>query len=281
MAYMIADTACVDPRAKLGNHVEIGPYCVVGPSVEIGEGTKLIAHVCLSGHLRMGEGNILGPFVSLGDLESSCTKSPSYIEIGHNNHIAEGVVIRGGPLSHPTVVGSSNRIGPQSFVQRSTRLGDGNTLGSGVCLGQETVLRSNSVLTSHVSTHVRVTIGSYVLIGGPGRVFHDVPPYLVCEGHPGRIRGLNMPSIRRYSLSAEAIHALREAYRLIYRAKLGLDEVRENLQRHGLWGTREVTDLLEAIEAQRLGRHGRARDAHPEGMTREPLGPDELEPSSD
>src|SRR5271157_569501 len=84
MATMIADTACIDPRADIADDVEIGPYCVIGPDVKIGQGTRLIAHVCLVGHTTLGENNIVHPFAVIGGepQDYSYKGQPTRVEIG-------------------------------------------------------------------------------------------------------------------------------------------------------------------------------------------------------
>src|SRR5436309_1939385 len=95
MAVSIADTACVDPRADLADDVEVGPYCVIGPDVRIGRGTKLIAHVCLLGVTSLGENNVVSPYVVIGGdpQDLSYRNSPTRVEIGDCNVFREGVTI--------------------------------------------------------------------------------------------------------------------------------------------------------------------------------------------
>jgi UDP-N-acetylglucosamine acyltransferase len=266
MPYMIADTACVDPGATIEDGAEIGPYCIVGPEVRVGRGTRLAAHVCLLGDVRLGEHNFLGPFASLGSGHEGGT-----LVVGDRNILQEGVAIRAGKgRDGGTILGHANRLGPHVVIEPGVRLGDANNLSAGVVLGPGTVVGSRAVLTPGVSTHARVTIGSDALVGGPSRVFHDVPPFLLCDGHPARVRGLNIVGLRRLGLSPTTIRGLQEVYRLLFRAKLGPDEARLDLDRHGFW-TAEAASLIAAIRAQREGRHGRALDRGPGGDPSESL----------
>ena len=98
MATLIADTACVDPRADIADEVEVGPYCVVGPDVKIGRGTRLIAHACIQGMTTLGEGNVIHPFAVIGGepQDVSFRGSATRVEIGDHNVIREGVTIHRG-----------------------------------------------------------------------------------------------------------------------------------------------------------------------------------------
>ena len=98
MATLIADTACIDPRAELADDVEVGPYCVIGPDVKIGRGTRLIAHVCIHGMTTLGEDNTVHPFAVIGGepQDVSFRGSATRVEIGDDNVIREGVTIHRG-----------------------------------------------------------------------------------------------------------------------------------------------------------------------------------------
>src|SRR3954467_15503876 len=114
MATMIADTACVDPRAELADEVEIGPYCVVGPNVRIGKGTRLIAHVCVLGVTSIGARNVISPFAVLGGdpQDVSYKGSSTRVEIGDDNIIRESVTINRATEKEDGVT----RVGSHNFL---------------------------------------------------------------------------------------------------------------------------------------------------------------------
>jgi UDP-N-acetylglucosamine acyltransferase len=260
MAMSIADTATVDPRAELADEVEIGPYCVVGPDVRIGRGTRLVAHVCLIGPTRLGERNVLAPFTVVGVEHGDGTEG-GRVEIGDGNAIREGSSIEAG--SGPegvTRIGSRNRMGPHVAVGRDAWIGDEVSLGPGVRLGPMAGVESFAQVTAGVDVHAAATIGEHAFAGGPSRVFRDVPRYMLVDGSPSRVRCINLIGLRRRGFSRASIRALREAHRLIYRARLDPNQAALRLVDHGLM-TPEVIRLLESLHAQRAGRHGRARDS--------------------
>jgi UDP-N-acetylglucosamine acyltransferase len=107
--------------------------------------------------------------------------------------------------------------------------------------------------------HHFATIGSYSFVSGVSRVLHDVPPYMLVEGVPTRPRCVNVVALKRNNFSPETISALQDSHRLLYRAKVGLDHAREILRTNGKL-LPPVNHLLNFIQNQQDGRHGRSRD---------------------
>jgi UDP-N-acetylglucosamine acyltransferase len=114
-------------------------------------------------------------------------------------------------------------------------------------------------LSGAVAVHHWVTIGGWSFVAGLSRVLHDVPPFMLCEGSPARPRCINVVALRRGGFGREAIEAVTEAHRLLYRARVGLEPAREILRQQGMLGP-EVDQLLEFLVLQQGGRHGRARE---------------------
>ncbi len=95
MACLVAETAPVDPRARLAEDVEIGPGCFIGPDVVIGRGTRLLGQVCLLGVVVIGELKTIGPYVAIGSepQDYSYWDPATRVEIGDHNIIGERVTI--------------------------------------------------------------------------------------------------------------------------------------------------------------------------------------------
>jgi len=263
MATLIADTACVDPRAELADDVEIGPYCVVGPEVRIGRGTKLIAHVCLFGATTLGESNVVSPFAVIGGdpQDVSYKGSATRVEVGDHNVIRENVTINRATEKEDGVtrVGSHNFLMAGSHVAHDCRLGDRITIANGTMLGGHVHVESHASLSGGVAVHHYVTIGGYSFVGGQSRIVHDVPRYMLVDGNPSKIRCINVVGLKRNGVGARGIDALHEAHRLIYRAKMSPRHAAEILESHGHL-VPEVASLLAFIQSQHEGKHGRARE---------------------
>ncbi len=263
MATLIADTACVDPRAELAEDVEVGPYCVVGPDVTIGRGTRLIGHVCILGIATLGEHNVLSPFAVIGGdpQDLSYRGAPTRVEIGDHNLIREGVTINRATEKEDGVtrIGSHNFLMATAHVAHDCKLGDRITMANGSMLGGHVHVESHAGLSGGVAVHHYVTVGGYCFVGGQSRITHDVPPFMLVDGNPSKVRCINVVGLRRNGINAQGIDALHEAHRLIYRAKMTLAHAKEILQAHGHM-TPEVGKLLAFIEAQHEGKHGRGRE---------------------
>ena len=201
MASTIADTACVDPRAEIADDVEIGPYCVIGPDVKIGRGTRLLSHVCVYGQTAIGEHNLISPFVVLGGdpQDVSYQGTPTRVEIGDHNIIRENVTVNRATEKEDglTRVGSHNFLMAGSHVAHDCKLGDRITIANGSMLGGHVHVESYASLSGGVAVHHYVTIGAYSFVGGQSRIYHDVPPYMLVEGNPSKVRCINIVEIGR------------------------------------------------------------------------------------
>ena len=260
MATLIADTACVDPRAELGDEVEIGPYCVVGPGVKVGRGTRLVGHVCLLGGTEIGEDNVLWPFVVLGGDPPGAVE-PTRVVVGDHNIFRESVTVQRGTArgDGPTRVGSQCDLMAGAHLAHDCAVGDGATIAQGVVVGPGARVGSMASVSAGVVLHSHVTIGESSYVGGPSRVVHDVAPFMLADGHPTRVRCLNAVGLKRSGVSREAIAALNEAHRLIFRAKMEPAQAEEILSSHGQF-LPEVGRLLDFVREQNAGKHGRARE---------------------
>ncbi|MCA9263641.1 MAG: acyl-ACP--UDP-N-acetylglucosamine O-acyltransferase [Planctomycetales bacterium] len=263
MARKIASSAVVDSRAEIAEDVEIGHFSVVGPDVIIGRGTRLDSHVTLKGHVIVGEHNHLHPGVVIGgepqDISYRGTRTE--VRIGDHNIIRESVTInRGTEKEHGiTSVGSHCYLMAYSHVAHDCYVGDHVILANNVMLGGHVHVHDYASLSGGVGVHHFATVGSYSFVSALSRVLHDVPPFMLVEGHPTRPRCINVVALKRNNFERDTIDALANSHRLIYRAKVGLDQAREILRSNGQLFP-HVNHLLSFIQNQQEGRHGRSRD---------------------
>lgn len=263
MVFSIADTASVDPRSEIAEDVEIGPYCVVGPHVRIGRGTRLISHVHIDGHTTIGEGNVFHPFSVIGSepQDYSYQGSPTRVEIGDRNIIREGVTINRATEKEDglTRIGNHCLLMANAHVAHDCKLGDRITIANNVLMGGHVHIESNAGISGGAVIHHFATIGGFSFVGGLSRIYHDVPPFMLVDGNPSKVRCINIVGLRRNGISPGGIDALHETHRLIYRAKMSPSQAREILSAHNHL-TPEVERLLAFIQIQHEGRHGRGRE---------------------
>ena len=263
LAADIAPSAVIEAGAQIAQDVRIGPYCIVSSKSVIGRGSVLENHVTLMGDVWIGERNHMFPNCVIGgepqDLSYQGTQTR--VVIGNHNTIREGVTINRASEKEdgqPTI-GDSNYLMACSHVAHDCQVGDSCVIANGALLGGHVRVQSHASLSGAVAVHHWATIGAWSFVAGLSRVLHDVPPFMLCEGLPARPRCINLVAMKRSGFSVEAIEAVTEAHRLLYRTKVGLDPAREVLRSRGML-LPPVMQLLDFLFHQQQGRHGRARE---------------------
>jgi len=260
---LISDHALVDPRAELDDEVYIGPFCVVGADARIGRGTRLENNVTIMGRVTLGEHNQVFAGAVLGAPPQDVTYrgSDTEVVIGDHNVLRECVTVNRASEKEEgiTSLGSHNFLMANCHVAHDCRLGNHIIIANATLLGGHVQVQDFASISGGVGIHHYTTVGRYSFIGGVARVVQDVPPYVLAEGHPARPRCINIVALKRHNFPGDVITCLSEAYRLIYRAKVGLDHAREILRgnEHLL---PQVNELLSFIQGQQEGRHGRGRE---------------------
>ncbi len=263
MAVQIAESACVHPSAELADDVEIGPFCRIGPDVQIGRGTKLESHVTILGRVVLGEFNRIYPGAVIGAEPQNLNDrgSEARVSLGSHNVIRECVTINRGAENGEslTSIGESNYLMACCHVAHDCRIGDHVIIANGALLGGHVHVDDHATLSGGVAVHHFATIGRYSFVAGISRVVNDVPPYLLVEGVPARPRCINKVALERNDFPRDVIAGLHAAYKLIYVSKLSVDRSRELLRdAHQLFPA--VNHLLGAIQLLQEGRQGRSRE---------------------
>ncbi len=263
MAPEIAETAIVDPRARIADNVQIGHFCVIGPEATIGVGTRLENHVSLRGRVTLGRNNHVFPGAVIGGEPQDMTydSEDTQVVLGDDNVVRESVTISRGTTKDDgiTTIGNHCYLMACSHVAHDCRLGDRVVIANGTLLAGHVHIHDDATLSGAIAIHHFTTIGSYSFISGMARVTNDVPPYMLVEGSPARPRCVNSVALRRNNFPPEVIKSLSEAHRLIYRSKIGLDNAREILRNKDCL-VPAVNHLLSFIQHQQEGRHGRGRE---------------------
>ena len=216
----IHPTALVSPEADIASSAEVGPYCTVGPNVVLSENVKLISHVAVDGITSIGEGTVVFPFASLGQRPQDLKYrgEPSRLEIGKDNQIREGVTMStgtegGGML---TKVGNSGLFMAGAHIAHDCLVGDNVILVNNGTLGGHVHLGDFAIIGGLSAVHQFVRIGQHAMIGGMTGVETDVIPYGVVTGNRASLSGLNLTGVKRRGFSRPDIHALRNAYKLLF-----------------------------------------------------------------
>ena len=223
----IHSTAIVDPAAQLDSTVTVGPYAVIGAHVRIGARTSIGPHCVIEGHTSIGEDNRIFQFASLGGVpqDKKYAGEPTRLEIGNRNTIREFCTFNLGTVQDRGVTS----IGDDNWIMAYVHIAHD------CVVGNQTILANNATLAGHVQlgdwvivggltgVHQFSRIGAHAMAGFASHISQDVPPFMMVDGNPLAVRGLNAEGLRRRGFSAERIAAIKQAYRVLYRQGLTLE----------------------------------------------------------
>jgi len=229
----IHPTAVIHPKAELHETVQVGPYAVIGEHVRIAAHTVVGAHVVIEGWTEIGEDNQIFPGAVVGtepqDLKYS--GAPSQVVIGRGNRIREFVTInRATNEGEATLIGDNNLLMAYAHVAHNCVIENQVVITNAVSLAGHIHIESQARIGGMVGIHQFTRVGRLAMVGAMSRVDRDVPPYMLVEGHPARIRGLNLVGLRRAKGMEGSLPALRQAYRLLYRSGLPLEKALQTLR---------------------------------------------------
>ncbi|HME82408.1 MAG TPA: acyl-ACP--UDP-N-acetylglucosamine O-acyltransferase [Candidatus Eremiobacteraceae bacterium] len=215
----IHPTAVVHPGARIGRDVEIGPYCIIGKNVEIGDGSKLLANVVVHGHTHLGSENVVYPFAVIGGTsqDKKFRGEVSYVRIGDRNQIREYVTVnRGTDAGSSTTIGSDCHLLAYVHIAHDCHVGDRVVMSNLTQLAGHCIVGDGANISGMVGVHQFVRIGRLAFIGGRSKILKDCPPFMLVEGNPAWVRGLNRVGLKRQGVSNAAQTELKEAYRALY-----------------------------------------------------------------
>jgi UDP-N-acetylglucosamine acyltransferase len=288
----IHPTAILGEGVELGVGVKIGPHSVIAPGTRIGDHSDIGPQVVLDGVTTIGARNRIGPKVNihgvttLGDDnvvfgQASLGTAPqdlSYrgeatcLVIGDRNVVREFVTINRGTVKGGgfTTIGSDNLFMACCHVAHDCEIADHVIMANNVLLAGHVKVGRRANISGHTGAHHFVTIGAYAYVGGMTRMVQDVPPFMIVEGHPSRVRGVNVVGLERGGKSPEAIATLRDAYKQIYRNRDATETRRQILDRLEASNidSEEVRELVAALRDTENGVKGRHREALREEFTR-------------
>ncbi len=264
MASEIHPTAVISPGAQLGQDVKIGPYAVVGPQVKIGDRTLIGPQVVIDGVTAVGADNVIVGQATLGasPQDLSYDGEPTLCEIGDGNIVREFVTINRGTVKGGgiTRIGSGCLLMACSHVAHDCEIEDHVILANGVLLAGHVKVCTGASISGASAAHHFVTVGRHAYVGGMTRMSQDVPPYMLTEGHPAKVRRVNVIGLRRAGFEEPEIESLQRAFRRVWRSgeprRAILDELRADEDLSGA-----VLHLAEFLEETGVGLKGRFRES--------------------
>ena len=247
---MIHKTAIIDSKAKLSSNIKVGPYSIIGPNVEIGEGSEIQSHVSIIGNTKIGINNKIYPFASIGNdpQDLKFNGEETELKIGDNNKIREYVTINpgtkgGGGL---TRVGNNCLFMVSSHIAHDCIIGNNVILVNNVALGGHAEIQDNVIIGGNSAVQQFTRVGRSAMIGGMCGVVRDVIPYGIAHGNRSILQGLNLIGLRRKNISNKEIITLTDAYKELFKNENlteNLGNLDENYKKNEL--VAEVVNFLE------------------------------------
>ena len=230
----IHPTALVHHQARLGKSVSIGAYSIIGPNVELGDGSQIAAHVVISGKTRLGARNKVFSFASIGsepqDLKFSGENSE--LIIGDDNLIREYVTLQPGTAGGvmATTIGDKNLFMVSSHVGHDSIIGSNNIIANNVALAGHVTVGNFVTVGGLCGVHQFVRLGNHAFIGGGAMVVQDIPPFCLAEGNRAQLYGLNTIGLRRRGFEPDVVRELKLVYRELLLKKGKMKEKLEQLR---------------------------------------------------
>src|SRR6516162_3428336 len=251
----IHSTAIIDPCAKIGPRTIVGPYCVIGPDVVLGPNCWLQHHVTLCGPMKAGAKNRFYAYCSIGQQTQDLKYrgEPTYLEIGDENTFREFVTAHRSTMPEgKTRIGNRGNFLAYSHIGHDCTVGDHVIFSNNGTLGGHVQVGNHAMMGGLTAVHQFCRIGRFAITGGCSKIVQDVPPFLIADGNPAEIRGINQVGMERAGLPPESVKAIKEAFRLLYRSKLNTRQAIETVRKE-IEPSQEVNQLLEFIEKSERG----------------------------
>ncbi len=251
--------AAISPAAQIAPGVEVGPFAVIGPDVVIGAGCRIGPHAVIQGPTVIGEDNRIFQFASIGDApqDMKYRGEPTRLVIGARNVFREYVTVNRGTVTGAgeTRIGNDNLILAYSHVAHDCVLGDHIIMSNAVNLAGHVEVGDWAIFSGYAGAHQFCRIGAHAFIANNTAVLQDIPPYVLAAGQPAEPRAVNIEGLRRRGFGEEQMRSIRNAFRVLYRNDLKLEEATDRLTK--MAAEQPVLDILATF--LRESRRGLAR----------------------
>ena len=247
---LIHPTAIVEPGAKLGAGVKVGPFCIVGGSSTLGDGVELVSHAVVAGDTRIGARTRIFPFASIGHQPQDLKYhgEPCSLTVGDDCIIREGVTMNPGTEGggSVTTVGNACAFLANSHVGHDCRVGNNVIFSNNVMLAGHCTVGDFAIIGGGAAVIQFARVGPHAFVGGMSGLENDLIPYGMALGNRAYLSGLNIVGLQRRGFSRGDIHDLRRAYRLLFAAEgtlvERLDDVSQEFSSHPI--VQEITAFI-------------------------------------
>lgn len=255
---MIDPSARIDSTAELADNVSVGPWSVIGPNVKIGEGTVVGSHVIVRCNTVIGANNRIFQFASVGEdpADKKFQGEETWLEIGDDNVLREGVTLHRGTRvgGGRTMVGNDNLLMPYVHIAHDCMVGNHTVMANNVGISGHVQVADWAILGGYAGVNQFLKIGAHAMIGGCTHLTNDVPAYIIVSGNPAAVRSVNAIGLERRGFDKEVIKTIREAFKVIYKRGLNLQEAIDELETMKL-NCEELQVLIDSLQASERGIH--------------------------
>jgi len=248
----IHPTSTIHPTAVIGKGAQIGPYVVIGPEVTIGDRTVVGPHTQISRWTKIGQDNIIHHGVSIGAAPQDIRYKGERGEIiiGDRNIIREFVTVHlPSGEGRQTKIGNDNFIMVHAHVPHNCQIGNQVVIGGYVGLAGHTQIEDQAIIGGMAGVHQFVRIGRLAMVGAQSKIVQDIPPFMLAEGNPAEVRGINSIGLQRRGLSQEVVAEIKKAFKLIYETKQSTEKTVEELKKR-LRPLEEINHLISFLEKE-------------------------------
>ncbi len=251
----IHPTAIIHPDAEIADDVEIGPYTCIAGTVKIGPRTYVGPRVTIEGHTTIGAENEIftGAVIGSRTQDKKYKGGTSFLKIGDRNKIREYVTINPGTKEGTeTSIGDDNLLMAYSHVAHDCIIKNHTVIANSGTLAGHVVVEDRAIIGGLSAVHQFVRIGKLALIGGCSKVVQDVPPFMIADGHPARVFGINVVGLQRAGFSKEERTLIRKAFKTIFRSGIILKNALANLESDHP-ASPSLATLLDFLKASERG----------------------------
>ena len=247
---LIDSKAIVDSHAELDDDVSVGPYSVIGADVKIGAGTIIGSHVVIKGPTSIGKENRIYQFTSIGEdpQDKKYAAEITRLEIGDRNTIREFTSMHRGTQQDNCVtkIGDDNLFMAYTHVAHDCIIGNNVIMANGASLAGHVHLNNNAILGGFTLVHQFTQVGQYSFAAMGSAITQDIPPFIMVGGKPTRPHGINSVGMERNGISTEDIRLIRNAYKIIYKMNLRLEDAIEKME-DMTSDSKQLTDMISFL----------------------------------
>ena len=259
----IHPTAVIEPGAKFGQDVSVGPYSIIGEHVALGDGCSVGAHCVLEGYTTIGSNNHFYTGVAIGGIPQDLKYQKgqkTFLEIGNNNNFREYVTVNTGTLKgeETTRIGNNVHIMAYSHIAHNCVIRDGVIIANGGTLGGHVEIGEKAIVGGLVGIHQFVRVGKLSIIGGVSKVVQDVVPFATVDGHPARVYGLNRIGLERAGIKNDIQKMLKHAFVLLFRSGFSRSDALLRIEKE-CGSNPELKELIDFVRTSERGICSRVR----------------------